>query len=152
MVFSCYSVLMYCSFVLFWHNSFPWAKASSFTTFLDHTQRRITVGRTPLDEWSAHRRDLYLTANTTLTTDKRPHPDGVRTHSLSRRAAAVRAATGTGNVLQIVSIIRSKKLQSWKHKLHLTLWRPHVLKLFPIAVSFGAVLSMHGMAIPWRSS
>ena len=29
--------------------------------FLDHTQRRITVGRTPLDEWSARRRDLYLT-------------------------------------------------------------------------------------------
>jgi len=26
--------------------------------FLDHTQRRSTVGRTPLDEWSARRRDL----------------------------------------------------------------------------------------------
>ena len=29
--------------------------------FPDHTQRRTTVGRTPLDEWSARRRDLYLT-------------------------------------------------------------------------------------------
>ena len=29
--------------------------------FLDHTQRRSTVGRTPLDERSARRRDLYLT-------------------------------------------------------------------------------------------
>jgi len=28
--------------------------------FLDHTQRHSTVGRTPLDEWSARRRDLYL--------------------------------------------------------------------------------------------
>jgi len=28
---------------------------------LDHTQRRTTVGRTPLDEWWARRRDLYLT-------------------------------------------------------------------------------------------
>ena len=28
--------------------------------FLDHTQRHSTVGRTPLDEWSACRRDLYL--------------------------------------------------------------------------------------------
>ena len=28
--------------------------------FLDHTQRRITVGRTSLDEWSARGRDLYL--------------------------------------------------------------------------------------------
>ena len=27
-----------------------WARASSFTRFLYHTQRRTTVGRTPLDE------------------------------------------------------------------------------------------------------
>ena len=27
-----------------------WAMASSFVRFLDHTQRRTTVGRTPLDE------------------------------------------------------------------------------------------------------
>ena len=40
-----------------------WAMASSFTRFLDHTQRRNTVGRTPLDEWSALRRDLYLTTH-----------------------------------------------------------------------------------------
>ena len=33
--------------------------------FLDHTRRRSTVGRTPLDEWSARRRDLYLTAHDT---------------------------------------------------------------------------------------
>jgi len=38
-----------------------WARASSFTRFLDHTQRRTTLGRTPLNEWSARRRDLYLT-------------------------------------------------------------------------------------------
>ena len=34
--------------------------ASSFLRFLDHTQRRTTVGRTPLDEWSARRRDALL--------------------------------------------------------------------------------------------
>ena len=33
--------------------------------FLDYTQRRTTVGRTPLDEWSARRRDLYLTLHDT---------------------------------------------------------------------------------------
>ena len=33
--------------------------------FLDHTQRRTTVGRTPLDEQSARRRDLYLTTHNT---------------------------------------------------------------------------------------
>jgi len=32
-------------------------------SFLDHTQRRTTVGRTPLDEGSARRRDLYLTTH-----------------------------------------------------------------------------------------
>ena len=39
--------------------------ASSLTRFLDHTQRRATVGRTPLDEWSVRRRDLYLTTHNT---------------------------------------------------------------------------------------
>ena len=29
--------------------------------FLDHTRRRTIAGRTPLEEWSARRRDLYLT-------------------------------------------------------------------------------------------
>jgi hypothetical protein len=52
-----------------------------FTRFLDHTQRRAIVGRTPLDEWSARSRDLYL------TTDKHPCPGGIRTHDRSRRAA-----------------------------------------------------------------
>ena len=36
-----------------------------FLMFLDHTQRCTTVGRTPLDEWSARRRDLYLTTHDT---------------------------------------------------------------------------------------
>ena len=31
--------------------------------FLDHTQWRSTVGKTPVDEWSARRRDLYLTTH-----------------------------------------------------------------------------------------
>ena len=36
-----------------------------FLMFLDHTRRRTTVGRTPLDERSARRRDLYLTTHDT---------------------------------------------------------------------------------------
>ena len=36
-----------------------------FLMFLDHTQRRSTVGRTPPDEWSARRRDFYLTTQDT---------------------------------------------------------------------------------------
>ena len=49
----------------FWRNSPQWATASAFLRFLDHTQRRTTVGRIPLNEGSARRRDLYLTTQNT---------------------------------------------------------------------------------------
>ena len=54
-------------FVYFRGNSPPpqWARVPSFTRFLDRTQRRTTAGRTPLGEWSARRRDLYLTTHNT---------------------------------------------------------------------------------------
>ena len=42
-----------------------WARTTSFTKFLDHTQRHTTVGKTPLEEWSALGRDLYLTTHNT---------------------------------------------------------------------------------------
>jgi len=51
--------------VFLWRCSPALAIASSFTRFLDHTQRRTTVGRTPLDEWSARHRYLYLTPHNT---------------------------------------------------------------------------------------
>jgi hypothetical protein len=62
--------------------------ASTFLRFLDHIQRRTTVGRTPLDEWSACRRDLYLTTHNTQQTNVHA-PGRIRTHNLSRQAAAV---------------------------------------------------------------
>ena len=76
-----------CLFVCSWRDSPQWARAFSFTRFLpvDHTQSRNTVGRIPLDEWSARRSDLYLT---THITNKCQCPGGIRTHNLSRRAAA----------------------------------------------------------------
>jgi len=54
--------------------------------FIEHTRRRTTVGRTPLDECSVCRRDLYLTT-LTQQTDIRAS-SGIRTHNLSRQAAA----------------------------------------------------------------
>jgi len=62
--------VFYCShhmafLFLLWRCDPMRAMASSFLRFLDHTQRRTTVGRTPLDEWSARRRDLYLTTHDT---------------------------------------------------------------------------------------
>jgi hypothetical protein len=52
-------------FYLLWLCSLARSMASSFSRFLYHTQRRATVGRTPVDEWSARRRDLYLTTHNT---------------------------------------------------------------------------------------
>jgi len=52
------------SFIL-WRCDPKRAMASFFLRFLDHTQRRTTVGRIPLDEWSVRYRDLYLTKHNT---------------------------------------------------------------------------------------
>ena len=66
----------------------PTRVMTSFLRFLDHTQRRTTVGRTPLDEWSARRRDLYLTTLDTHNRQTSTPPGGIRTHDVSRQAAA----------------------------------------------------------------
>ena len=78
--------LFLCLFV-FGATAPQWARASSFTRILDHTQRRATVGRTPLDEWSVRRTDLYLTTHNTHNRRTSMPPGGIRTHNLSRRAA-----------------------------------------------------------------
>ena len=76
------------------------AMASSFLMFLDHTQRRTTVGNTPLNEWSARRRDLYLTTHNTHNRQTSMPPAGFEpTVSAGERPqtyALDRAATGTG--------------------------------------------------------
>jgi hypothetical protein len=55
-----------------------------FLMFLDHTQQCSTVGRIPLDERSACRRDLYLTTHDTHNRQISMPPVGVeRTISVS---------------------------------------------------------------------
>ena len=56
-----------------------WATASSFMRFLDHTQRRTTVGGTPLDERSARHKDLYLTTHNTHKRQASMPPVGLET-------------------------------------------------------------------------
>ena len=74
--------------------------ASSFLRFLDHTHRSITIGRTPLDKWSARCRDLYLTKHNTHNRQTSMPPIGFEpTISAGERPqtyALDRAATGTG--------------------------------------------------------
>ena len=76
-----------------------------FLMFLNHTQRRTTVGRTPLDEWSARRRDLYLTTHDTHNGQISMPPVGFEpTISAGERPqtyALDRAATGTGIYIYI---------------------------------------------------
>ena len=79
-----------------------WAWVSSFTRLLDHTQRRNIVGKTPLDELSARRRDLYLSTHNTHNRQRSMPPLGFEpTISAGERPqtyALDRAATGTGIV------------------------------------------------------
>ena len=70
--------------------------------FLGYTQRRTTVGRTPLDEWSAPRRDLYLTTHNTHNRQTSMTPVGfeptISAGEQPQTYALDRAATGTGNM------------------------------------------------------
>jgi len=73
---------------------------ASFLRFLDHTQRCTTVGRNPLDEWSAHRRDLYRTIHNTHNRQTSMLPVGFEPTILASERpqtyALDCAATGTG--------------------------------------------------------
>ena len=88
--------------ILLWRCDPTRVMASSFLMFLDHTQRRITAGRTPLDEWSARRRDLYLTTQNTHNRQTSMPPVGFEPTISARfrpqTCAIDRAATGTGLV------------------------------------------------------
>jgi hypothetical protein len=65
----------------------------------DHTFRHTTVGRTPLDEWPARRRDFYLTTHNTHKRQTSMHPAGFeptilvserpKTHALDRTATGI---------------------------------------------------------------
>ena len=61
----CWEKLHVSCVVCFWSECPQWARASSFTRFPNYTQRQITVCRTPVDEWTARRRDLYLATHNT---------------------------------------------------------------------------------------
>jgi hypothetical protein len=89
------------------------------------TQRRAAVSRTPLDEWSTLRRDIWQ--RTTLTTDKHPFkaPVGfeptVSTGERPQTYGLDRAATGTGeclcnlNILLLSPLTTSRKV-SWTRR------------------------------------
>jgi hypothetical protein len=88
-----------CISFFFWRDSPHWTRSSPFTRFLDHTQWRNTIRRTPLYERSACRRDLYLTTQHSQQTDIQPLVGFEPIISAGGRPqtyALDRAATGTG--------------------------------------------------------
>ena len=89
-----------------WHCYPTRVMASSFLRFLDHTQRRNTVGRIPLDKWSARSRDLYLKTHNTHNRQIPMPPVGFEpTISAGERPqtyALDRAATGTCKCCNII--------------------------------------------------
>ena len=86
-------------FVCYLHISPQWARTSSFARFLDNTRHTI-VGRTPLDEWSARRRDLYLTTHNTYNRHTSMLPVGFEPTISAGEGPQIytlySAATGTG--------------------------------------------------------
>ena len=97
---SSYSTESVVTFLFIWRSSPHWARASSFTRFLDRTHRHTTVGRTPLDEWSARHRDLYLTTHNIHNRQTSMPPVGfeptISAGEWPQTYALDRAATGTG--------------------------------------------------------
>jgi hypothetical protein len=98
------NLVFYCPsgyyFFLLWCCETKRVMTSSFLRFLDHTQRRTTVGRTLMDKRSARRRDLYLTTHNTH--NRQFHaPLGLEPTILAgerpQTYALDRAATGTGD-------------------------------------------------------
>ena len=59
------ALYIYIYIYFLWHCGPTRSMASSFLRFLDHTQRHITVGWTPLDAKSVRRRDLCQTTHNT---------------------------------------------------------------------------------------
>jgi hypothetical protein len=95
-----------------------WARASSFTRFLDHKQRCTTVSKTPLDEGSARRRD-----KTQRSQQSKIHaPGGIQTHNLSRRAAVDPRLRPSGHLDRYRTVrVVNKKTEILHYNSHVSL-------------------------------
>jgi hypothetical protein len=78
------------------------------------TLRYTTVGTTPLDEWSAQRRDLYLTTHSIQKRQTSMHPAGFETtipaNERQQTHALDRAVTGIGTCALLHSVTTNGSL------------------------------------------
>jgi len=100
---------------------------SSFLRFLGHTQRRTIVGRTPLDEWSARRRDLYLTTHNTHNRQTSIPPvrfePTISAGEWPQTYALGRAATGTGDKHLLLSNQNINNTKNYGNETNKCTWK-----------------------------
>jgi hypothetical protein len=111
----------------------PWGpRPPHFSRLHDHTFRHTTVGRTPLDEEPARRRDFYLTTHNTHKRQTSMPPTGFEpTIPVSERPqthALDRAATGIDLLLLLLLIINCTKWVSITTQF-LSLFFPRFLRM-----------------------
>jgi len=68
-------------------------------TLRSHSDTPHSLSRTPLQEWSARRRVLYLTTNNTHNRQTSMPPGGIRTRNPGRRVAADQRRTSRCNCI-----------------------------------------------------
>jgi hypothetical protein len=82
----------------------------AFLFSLDHIQTHTTVGKTPLDEGSARRRDHYLTTQTLYKRQTSMPPVGfelsIPASARPQTYALDRAATGIGTEISVYQLIK----------------------------------------------
>ena len=120
-----------------------------FLMFLDHTQRRSTVGRTPLDEASARRRDLYLTTHDTHNRQISMPPVGFEPKiSAGERPAATTTTTTIDTSGQLHTpaalLLKKKSPYSLNRIWGRSLSRYNVLEKIRIPAVYGAILRSSG--------
>ena len=85
-------------------------KERLFLTFLDHTQRRITVTRTRVDEWAARRRDLYRTTHSSHNRHPCPRSDS---NPQFQQASGLRARGHWDRLCGKIEINKCRDVSVW---------------------------------------
>jgi hypothetical protein len=84
-----------------------------FTIILRHTP----LGRTPPDEWSARRRNLYLTTHNTHKETDIHAPGGIRTHNPRKQAAADPSLRTRGRAGINLKTLWVMELAAWHYQI-----------------------------------
>ena len=102
------------SWTLPWRNSPWWARASSLSRLYDHNQTQ-PLGTPALDEWSARRRELYLTTHNTHKRQTSMPTGGIRTYNPTERATEGPSLWPLWTTVDGTDITTGKQTASDKH-------------------------------------